>query len=137
MKKLKPNIIELPVISDSRGKLSFVENMNHMPFNIKRIYYLYGSEKSVVRGGHAHKELQQLIISLHGTFNVCLDDGTDRVCYQLDKPWKGLYVPRLMWRDIEDFGPDNICLVLASELYDETDYIRNYEEFKSFVNKTQ
>lgn len=122
-------MLDLPVIEDERGKLTFVEARQHAPFDIRRVYYLYGAERTVSRGGHAHKVLEQLLIALHGEFSVLLDDGATREQYRLNSPAKGLYVPAMCWREIENFRPDAICLVLASEHFDEGDYLRNYQDF--------
>lgn len=124
-------LIDIRRYSDTRGYLSVVENRLDIPFDIKRIYYLY-MVPEVARGAHAHKALQQLLIATSGSVEVIMDDGTSKRSFMLDKPWKGLLIPPGLWRDLENFSPDAVLLCLASEKYDETDYIRDYEEFKTY-----
>lgn len=125
----KCNIRNIPKISDGRGNLSFVEEMNHVPFDVKRIYYLYDVPSEQHRGGHAHKDLEQFIIAISGSFDIVLDDGFEKVKINLYRPDQGLYVPRMIWRDLVNFSDNAVCLVLASQLYSETDYFRDYDEF--------
>ena len=127
-------IIDIRRYSDNRGYLSVVEGGVDIPFEIKRIYYLY-MVPEVARGAHAHKELQQLLIATSGSVYVTMDDGENKKTFVLDKPWKGLYVAPGMWRDLDNFSNDAVCVVLASQRYDATDYIRDYEEFLKFKNK--
>ena len=122
-------IIELPKISDTRGNLTFIEGGRHIPFDIKRIYYLYDIPDGAIRGAHAHKMLQQLIIAISGSFDVTLDDGLYRKKYNINHSYYGLYVPPMIWRDIDNISPGAICMVLASDYYDEADYYRDYNEF--------
>jgi len=129
----KCRIIDFPRISDPRGKLSFLESRNHIPFDIRRIYYLYDVPSGSRRGAHAHKNLHQLIIAMSGSFDVLLDDGFEKKSLHLTHPFQGLYVCPLIWRVLENFSPGSVCLVLASELYDERDYYRDYDEFLSAV----
>lgn len=124
-------LIDIRRYSDYRGYLSVVENGIDIPFDIKRIYYLY-MVPEVARGAHAHKALQQLLIATSGSVEVIMDDGTQRKSFILDKPWKGLRIPSGLWRDLENFSHDAVLLCLASEKYDETDYIRNYDEFLEY-----
>lgn len=124
------SLIELPHIQDGRGSLSFVESNTHIPFDIARIYYLYGVPDNKVRGAHAHKQLQQLIVPISGSFDIELDDGTSKKTFHLDRPDQGLYICPMIWRDLSNFSNDAICLVLASEKYDESDYIRDYKDFR-------
>ncbi|MCZ8513172.1 FdtA/QdtA family cupin domain-containing protein [Paenibacillus filicis] len=126
-------LVELPKISDSRGSLTFIEN-KHIPFEVRRVYYLYDIGAGEKRGSHAHKNLQQLIIAASGSFDVVLDDGKNRQTFHLNRSHCGLYLPRLLWRDLENFSAGSFCLVLASEPYDENDYFRNYDEFIEHVN---
>jgi dTDP-4-dehydrorhamnose 3,5-epimerase-like enzyme len=129
------NLISLPKISDPRGNLSFIEGTNHISFNIKRVYYLYDVPGGAVRGGHAHKELQQLIIAVSGSFDVILDDGCNRTKFTLNRSHLGLYLPTMIWRELENFSSGAVCLVLASEHYDESDYYRDYNAFKLVVKE--
>lgn len=122
-------LVSLPKFADGMGALSFAECGSHVPFEIRRIYYLYDIPKGAKRGAHAHKCLQQLIIPIHGSFVIQLDDGFARSNFSMGCPDKALYVCPMIWRDMSDFIGDAVCLVLASELYDEDDYIRNYDEF--------
>lgn len=129
------NIIKLPKISDPRGNLSFIEGNNHIPFEIKRVYYLYDVPGGETRGGHAHKNLQQLIISMSGSFDVVLDDGFKKKTVILNRSYQGLYLPSMMWRDLVNFSSGAVCMVLASDYYDEADYYRHYDEFLTAVKK--
>lgn len=126
-------LTEIPKISDpdGRGNLSVVEG-NLLPFAIKRAYYLYDVPSDSSRGGHAHKELQQFLIALSGSFDVVLDDGNNRRTITLNRPNKGLLIPNGVWRELENFSAGAVCLSLVSEVYKESDYIRDYDEFKSF-----
>jgi len=130
-------IIELPKISDPRGNLTFIEGGNHIPFDIRRVYYTYNVPDGVYRGGHAHKALHQLIIAMSGSFDVTLDDGRNKRKFHLNRPSQGLYVCPMMWRDLENFSSGSVCMVLASRLYEESDYYRNYDEFVSAVTKNE
>jgi dTDP-4-dehydrorhamnose 3,5-epimerase-like enzyme len=122
-------LIDFPKISDHRGNMSFVEGKKHIPFDIKRIYYLYDVPKEAQRGAHGHKTLEQIIIAISGSFDFTLDDGYHRKIFSLKKPWQGLYVPPMMWRELDSFSSGSVCLVLASDFYKEEDYYRNYKEF--------
>ena len=128
-------IINFPKIAEARGNLSFIEGNNHIPFAIKRVYYLYDVPSGAARGGHAHKTLSQIIIALSGSFDVVLDDGIDKKLFFLNRPHYGLYVPPGVWREIENFSSNSVALALVSELYDEKDYVRDYEVFKKMVAK--
>ncbi len=127
-------MFNLKVHSDGRGSLSAVESNIDAPFEIKRVYYMYGIPGGQVRGAHAHKELEQLVIAVAGSFEIVLDDGQSVMTIVLEDPAKALYVPRMHWRTLQNFSKDAVCLVLASALYDEADYYRSYEEFKSALN---
>ncbi len=122
-------VIELPKISDPRGKLTFIEEGRHVPFDIRRVYYLYDLPGGAERGGHAHRGLFQLIIAASGSFDVMLDDGGHRRVQHLNRSYLGLLVTPMIWRDIGNFSSGSVCLVLASEFYAESDYIRDYPEF--------
>lgn len=122
-------IIQLPKITDPRGNLSFIESGSHIPFEIKRVYYLYDVPGGSDRGSHAHKDLQQFIVAMSGSFKVNLDDGKNKKSFQLNRSYYGLYVCPMMWRDLNDFSSGAVCMVLASKNYDETDYIRDYNQF--------
>lgn len=124
-------LMDIRRYSDTRGYLSVIENDLDIPFDIKRIYYLY-MVPEVARGAHAHKELQQLLIATSGCVEVIMDDGKEKKSFLLDKPWKGLLIPPGLWRDLENFSHDAVLLCLASEKYDENDYIRNYDEFLKY-----
>lgn len=126
-------LVELPVAHNPQGNLTFIEAERHIPFRIARVYYLYDVPEGAVRGGHAHRELEQLILPIGGSFDIVLDDGTERERILLDQPRVGLYLPRLIWRELENFSAGAFCLVLASAPYDESDYYRSYDEFRAAV----
>ena len=121
--------------SPRKGDISVVENGITVPFDTKRVYYLYDVPGGVERGGHAHKVLKQLIVALSGSFTVILDDGSVKRSFVLNRPYMGLYVVPGIWRTLEDFSSGSVCLVLASEYYDPDDYIRNYDTFVQYKNK--
>ncbi len=127
-------IIELDKHHHEKGNISVVENDKTIPFEIKRTYYLYDVPGGESRGGHAHKELSQLIIAASGSFTVTLDDGNVKRTFQLNRPYQGLYVKPGMWRDLGDFSSGAVCMVLASDVYLKEDYIRDYQEFLNFRN---
>ena len=131
----KCSIIILPKISDSRGNLSFIDSEINVPFRINRVYYLYDVPGGSDRGSHAHKRLKQLIIAVSGSFDVTLDDGCERKKFHLSKSHLGLFVAPMIWRYIDNFSSGSVCLVIASELYDEYDYIRDYNEFLQIKNR--
>ncbi len=122
--------VDLPKITDTRGNLTFIEGNRHIPFDIKRVYYLYDVPSGSERGGHAHKNLEQLIVALSGSFDVELDDGYRKETITLSRANKALMLRSFVWRELKNFTSGAVCLVLASEQYDEEDYYRNYEEFK-------
>jgi dTDP-4-dehydrorhamnose 3,5-epimerase-like enzyme len=126
-------IIELPKISDPRGNLTFIEGGQHIPFEIRRVYYLYDVPGGADRGGHAHKALHQLIIAMSGSFDVTLDDGRNKKKFHLNRSYQGLYVCPMMWRDLDNFSSGSVCMVLASNLYGASDYYRDYNEFLTVV----
>ncbi len=128
-------LINLPRITDPRGNLSFIEGGKHIPFDIKRVYYLYDVPGGSDRGSHAHKNLHQFIVAMSGSFDVTLDDGKIKKLFQLNRSYNGLYVCPMMWRDLDNFSSGAVCMVLASAHYDENDYIRDYSQFTSLTSK--
>lgn len=130
-----PQIIELPRILDHRGNLSFVEARNHVPFDINRVYWIYDVPGGETRGGHAFKENQELIIALSGSFDVVLHDGKEEMRYSLNRSYYGLYVPKRVWRSMENFSTNSLAVILSNIHYIETDYIRDFETFKNWVNE--
>ena len=133
----KCKIIDLPKITDPRGNLTFIEGANHVPFEIKRIYYTYDVPGGSDRGAHAHKNLHQLIIAMSGSFDVVLDDGLDQKRFHLNRSYFGLYVCPMMWRYLDNFSSGSVCLVLASSLYDADDYYRDYDAFLKDARKAR
>ena len=122
-------ILELPRVQDHRGNLTFVENSRQVPFDIKRVYYLYDVPGGSSRAAHGHRNLRQIMIAMSGSFDVTLDDGFEKKKYHLNRPYNGLYIPRMIWRDLNNFSSGSVCMVLASDYYDENDYYRNYDHF--------
>jgi len=125
----KCTIIDLPKISDPRGNLTFIESGRHVPFDIARVYYLYDVPGGGERGGHAHKQLRQLIIAMSGSFDVVLDDGLQTQRVHLNRSYQGLLVCPMIWRELDNFSSGSVCMVLASERYDEEDYYRDYDAY--------
>ncbi len=123
-------LIELPKILDERGNLSVIEGTKHIPFKIERTYMIFDVPGGETRGGHAYKELDEFIVALSGSFEVVIDDGYENKTYYLNRSYYGLYVPKLIWRSLENFSTNSLCLILASEKYNEEDYLRNYDDFK-------
>lgn len=128
-------IINLPKITDARGNLTFVESRNQIPFDIQRVYYLYDVPGGAERGGHAHKGLHQLIIAMSGSFDVVLDDGNNKKRVHLNRSYNGLYVCPMIWRELDNFSSGSVCMVLASNKYDEEDYYRDYQIYLENLNK--
>jgi hypothetical protein len=122
-------LIKLPKILDQRGNLTFIESTRHVPFEIKRVFYLYDVPTACDRGAHAHKTLHQFLICLSGSFDVSLDDGKEKKIVHLNRPWEGLHIPPLIWASEINFDPGSVCLVLASDVYQESDYYRDYTGF--------
>lgn len=133
----KPQIIDLPKFLDARGNLSFVEQGKHIPFAIRRTYWLYDVPGGEARGGHAYKENQEFIVALSGSFDVVLDDGNEKTVYTLNRSYYGLYVPKGLWREMENFSTNSLAMVLSSTDYDANDYIRDYDEFLKLKNDGQ
>jgi dTDP-4-dehydrorhamnose 3,5-epimerase-like enzyme len=121
--------LEFPIIHDPRGNLTFMESNRHIPFDIKRVYYLYDVPGGAHRGGHAHRNLHQVIVAMSGSFDISLDDGSRNRRYHLNRSYYGLYVAPMMWREIDNFSSGSVCMVMASEYFDEDDYYRGYQEF--------
>jgi hypothetical protein len=128
-------VVDLPRINDPRGNLTFIESGDQVPFDIKRAYYLYDIPGGAERGGHAHKELQQLIIAMSGSFDIVLDDGFAQERVNLNRSYFGLYIGPMVWREMDNFSSGSVCMVLASMHYDESDYYRDYEEFLRVVRQ--
>ena len=125
----QPQIIQLPKFLDERGNLSFVEQKKHIPFVIRRTYWLYDVPGGECRGGHAYRENQEFIVALSGSFDVVLDDGTEKKKFTLNRSYYGLYVPKGLWREMENFSTNSLAMILSSTDYDANDYVRDYDEF--------
>lgn len=132
---LDVNIIQLPKILDERGNLSFIEEEKHIPFKIKRTYWIYDVPGGTIRGGHAFKEQYEFIVALSGSFDVVLDNGIEKQIFHLNRSYYGLYVPNMIWRQMENFSTNSIAMVLASTLFDDTDYIREYNQFIQLIQQ--
>jgi hypothetical protein len=127
-------LVDLPIVHDARGNLTFIEGGGrHVDFDIARVYYLYDVPGGAERAGHAHKTLRQLLIAMSGSFDVVLDDGRTRERCHLNRSYRGLYLPPMTWREIDNFSSGSVCLVLASAPFDEADYLREYDEFREAV----
>ena len=132
MMKNNPRIINFPKIQDSRGNLSFLESNSHIPFKIKRTYWIYDVPGGEIRGGHAFKKQDEVIIVLSGSLDVVIFDGNEKKYFSLNRSYYGLFIPKGFWRHMENFATNTLVLVLSSTLYDEQDYIRNLDDFKRF-----
>jgi len=128
-------IISLPKILDSRGNLSFFESSNQIPFDIKRIYWIYDVPGGKIRGGHAFKHSHEFIVALSGSFDVILNDGKKEIKFSLNRSYQGLYVPNMLWRRLDNFSTNSLVLIASSISYNDADYIRDYEEFKAIINE--
>lgn len=126
-------LIKLPKILDERGNLSFFQQGTHLPFDIARVYWIYDVPGGEVRGGHAYKELQELIVALSGSFDVVVNDGIEQKKFTLNRSYYGLLVPKMIWRQLENFSTNSLCLIAASLPYNENDYIRDYKEFQTLI----
>ena len=133
----KVRILEFPKVTDHRGNLSFIESDRHIPFTLKRVYYLYDVPGGAERGGHAHRDLEQVFIAMSGSFDVVLDDGKERRNFHLNRSYYGLYVPTMLWRELNNFSSGAVCLVLASSYYAESDYYRDYQEYLKALEPLQ
>ena len=129
----EPKIIDLPKILDRRGNLSVIEELKDIPFKIERTYYIYDVPGGETRGGHAYKENQEFIVALSGSFDVTIDNGVNRKVFSLNRSYYGLYVPKGLWRQMDNFSTNSLALVLASNPFDQTDYIYDYEQYKAFA----
>ena len=126
-------MIEFPRISDPRGNLTFVEGGRHIPFDIRRVYYLYDVPGGATRAAHGHRSLSQVMIAMSGSFDVTLDDGQATRKFHLNRSYYGLYLPPMIWRDLDNFSSGSVCMVLASEVFEESDYYRDYQQFLAAV----
>ena len=127
--------IDLPKIEDHRGNLTFIEQTRHVPFEIKRVYYLYDVPGGGIRGGHAHKQQHEFIIAASGSFDVIVSDGKESTRYHMNRSYYGLYLPPMVWRELDNFSSGSVCLVLASDVYVEEDYIRDYESYRRALDQ--
>lgn len=125
----KSKLIKFNQLGDERGHLVVLEGMKDVPFEIKRVFYIYGSDKDVIRGQHANRKSEFVLINVSGTSKVATDDGNEKITFNLDEPHIGVYIPNMVWKDMYDFSEDSVLLVLASELYDGSEYIRKYDDF--------
>ncbi|TDS13688.1 sugar 3,4-ketoisomerase [Sphingobacterium paludis] len=130
----KPRVIALPKIIDKRGNLSFFEGQRQIPFDIKRTYWIYDVPGGDIRGSHAFKKQKEFIVALSGSFDIILNDGNDEVVYSLNRSYTGLFIPEMYWRRIENFSTNSLALIVSDSAYSETDYIRDYDEFKLLKN---
>src|SRR5690348_11842274 len=130
-------IIELPKVADPRGNLTFVEGGNHIPFEIRRVYYLYDVPGGSDRGAHAHRSLHQFVVAMSGSFDIVLHDGDRQRRFHLNRSYFGLYICPMMWRTLDNFSSGGVCMVLASEVYDAADYIRDYNQFLTLAGSPQ
>jgi WxcM-like, C-terminal len=124
-----PRVVELPRIPDRRGNLTFAESGSHFPFTARRVYWIYDVPGGAVRGGHAYRRLEEFIVALSGSFDVAITDGTNEWTFSLNRSYLGVYVPSMTWRELQNFSTNSVGLILASDHYDETDYIRDYRQF--------
>lgn len=129
-------ILEFPRILDPRGSLTPIEGGAHVPFDIRRVYYIYDVPAGASRAGHSHRELQQVLIAISGSFDVQVDDGRSRKVFHMNRPYMGLYIPRMIWREIDNFSAGSVCVSLASENYAESDYYRSYAEFMDAIKES-
>lgn len=126
-------LVDLPKIVDARGNLTFIEELRHVPFDVRRVFYLYDLPTEASRGAHAHREQHQFLICLSGSFDVEFEDGTRSGKVHLNRPWKGLHIPPMIWAAETNFGPGSVCLVLSSDFFRESDYIREYADYLSLM----
>lgn len=129
-------IIELPEMGDERGNLVVIEGNRDIPFKIKRVFYMYGTDSNMIRGSHANRKSEFVLINVAGRTKIKLDDGFSSAIVELNKPRMGIYIPKMLWKDMYDFSPDSVLLVLSNEHYDPSEYIRDYEKYKEELKKT-
>ena len=134
-KKMEPVVIDLPKIHDERGNLSFLEEDTHLPFKIRRVYWIYDVPGGEIRGGHAFKETDEFIVALSGSFDVVLNDGMKEHRFHLNRSYYGVYVPKMFWRMLDNFSTNSLALIVASTMYSEEDYIRDFEDFSKIKAK--
>jgi hypothetical protein len=132
---LQPHIINLPQIKDEQGNLSYFQNYDQLPFGIKRVYWIYDVPGGEQRGGHAYKELQELIVALSGSFDVVLNDGNSQKTFTLNRSYYGLYVPKMIWRHMENFSTNALAFIATDEYFDEDEYIRDFEAYKKMMHE--
>lgn len=130
-------LLDLPVVRNPQGNLTFVEAQRHVPFQIERVYYMYDVPGGATRGGHAHRALEQLIVAMSGSFEAVVDDGSERKNITLNRSYVGLYLPPMIWRELVNFSSGSVCMVLASAYYDEADYYRDYKEFRDVATASE
>ena len=130
-------LVQLPQVTDPRGNLTFIESGRHLAFDIKRVYYLYDVPGGSPRAGHGHRTLEQLVIAMSGSFDIELDDGRAKRKYHLNRPYYGLYICPMIWREIDNFSSGSVCMVVASDFFDEADYYREYKDFLSAVETSR
>jgi dTDP-4-dehydrorhamnose 3,5-epimerase-like enzyme len=130
-----PHIINLPKIEDNRGNLTFIEEENHIPFIIKRVYWIYDVPGGQIRGGHAFKKQNELIVALSGSFDVLVDDGNQKHVFSLNRSYYGLYIPSGLWREMNNFSTNSLAMVLSSTLYNEDDYVRDYKNYQTWLKR--
>ncbi|MCU7548501.1 FdtA/QdtA family cupin domain-containing protein [Chitinophagaceae bacterium LB-8] len=130
----KVKLISLPKILDERGNLSFFESRNHLPFEINRVYWIYDVPGGEIRGGHAFKQQEEIIVALSGSFDIVLNDGMDEKKFTLNRSYSGLYIPAMIWRHMENFSTNSLAFVAASTMYDDSDYMRLFDEYKNTIN---
>ena len=135
MRKDLGRLIDLPKIIDPRGNLTVAEQLREVPFNVERVYWTYDVPAGECRGGHAHKLCEEVIVAVSGSFDVTLDNGAERKTYHLNHPYQGLYVGTGIWRTLDDFSSGAVCLVIASHLFEEEDYIRDYDEYQKWARQ--
>jgi dTDP-4-dehydrorhamnose 3,5-epimerase-like enzyme len=133
--KKKASVINLPRILDDRGNLSFLENGSQIPFDIKRVYWIYDVPGGEYRGGHAYRELQEVVVALSGSFDVVLNDGTGSKTYSLNRSYYGLYIPKMIWRHLENFSTNALAFIVTDQYYTEDQYIRDFETYKKLANE--